>query len=532
MDFVNDWHIEKFANNKLGKDYFLGKSVHELPGLVNAGVDTEVARIFKGESIEFQEVYFPEFAVGGSGWVSIRAVPIHQDDLVAGGILIRENITVRKKIEAALQKSQQKFMSLVENADDIIYSQAPDGYLIYLSPRFTELLGHEVQDYIGRHVADLVHPEDYLLAQRHLRDLLKTGQRQSKIEVRLLHKDGGWRWFMTNISPQSYAHGKIESIMGIAHDITERKEAEEKLRKSEERFSLAMQATRDGLWDWDITTGEAYFSPGYAKMLGYESPELPADVQLWLDLIHPDDKHKAYQANKDCIDNLVDSFAAEFRMKAKSGDWVWILGRGSAVQRDESGKALRMIGTHTEITERKQAEEELRYQKQLLETIINGTWDILSIKQPDHTIERYNQAGYDLLGMPPEEVNGRKCFELLGRTQTCSICPSKMVLEKNDSASLEKFVPELGVYLDCRISPVFDDEGNIIKIVQHLRDITERKQMEEKLKKMSFYDFLTGLYNRNFFDEEMARIADGRYSPVGEDAAQGKHPQCYYTNPD
>ncbi|MFO8033323.1 MAG: PAS domain-containing sensor histidine kinase, partial [Desulfohalobiaceae bacterium] len=75
MDFVNDWHIEEFANNKLGKDYFLGKSIHELPGLVNAGVDKEVARIFQGESIELEEVYFPEFAVGGSGWVSIRAVP-------------------------------------------------------------------------------------------------------------------------------------------------------------------------------------------------------------------------------------------------------------------------------------------------------------------------------------------------------------------------------------------------------------------------------------------------------------------------
>ncbi|MFP4393612.1 MAG: PAS domain-containing protein, partial [Desulfohalobiaceae bacterium] len=148
----------------------------------------------------------------------------------------------------ALQRNEEKFRSLVENADAIIYSQTPDGYLTYLSPRFTELLGYEVQDYIGRHVSDLLHPEDYPLAQRHLRDLFKTEQRQSKIEIRLLQKDGRWRWFTVNTSPQSYAHAKIESIMGVAHDITERKQAEEQLRESEERFRAIVEGAPDAMF--------------------------------------------------------------------------------------------------------------------------------------------------------------------------------------------------------------------------------------------------------------------------------------------
>jgi PAS domain S-box-containing protein len=108
VDFVNDWHIEKFARNKLDKDYFLGRSVHEFPGLVNAGVDTEIARIFQGKSIEMEEVYFPEFAAGGSGWVSIRAVPVYQNGRIAGGILMRENITARKETEQALERAKQE----------------------------------------------------------------------------------------------------------------------------------------------------------------------------------------------------------------------------------------------------------------------------------------------------------------------------------------------------------------------------------------------------------------------------------------
>ena len=351
VGFVNDWHIQKFANNRLGKEYFLGKSVHELPGLVHAGVDIEVARIFQGESVELQEVYFPEFAVGGSGWVSIRAVPIYQDDQIAGGILIRENITAKKNNEAALRESQQKFMSLVENVQDILFSHTPDGHFTYLSPQVTKILGYDPQELIGRNFQDIVHPRDLSLIQRRFQKTFEISHVANEIEHRVLHKNGDCRWLYVSVSHLMNPEGEIESIVGVAHDITQRK----------------------------------------------------------------------------------------------------------------------------------QAEEELGYQKQLLETIINGTWDILSIKHPDHTIECYNQAGYDLLGLPPEKVNGRKCFELLGRGQACSSCHTELLLEQKTPVNLEKYVPELGVYLDCRSSPVQDEEGNVIKIVQHLRDITECKQIEKEL---------------------------------------------------
>ena len=230
VDFVNDWHIEKFARNKLSKDYFLGRSVHEFPGLVNAGVDTEIARIFQGESIEMEEVYFPEFAAGGSGWVNIRAVPVYQDGRIAGGILMRENITARKELETALQKSQQKFRSLVENAKDIIFSHTPEGFLTYLSPGTTETLGYEVQELIDSNFQDLIHPLDLPLVQKHFRELLENGKVQDGVEHRILHKNGQWRWFRVSASTQKNTNGEIESIVGVAHDISRRKKAEKELQ--------------------------------------------------------------------------------------------------------------------------------------------------------------------------------------------------------------------------------------------------------------------------------------------------------------
>jgi diguanylate cyclase (GGDEF)-like protein/PAS domain S-box-containing protein len=132
------------------------------------------------------------------------------------------------------------------------------------------------------------------------------------------------------------------------------------LEQSELRLSRAMEATSDGIWEWDIASGGGYFSPAYYRMLGYEVGEFASTAESWLELIHPEDRKRALAANQECIDNKVDSFATEFRMRKKDGGWCWILGRGKAVKRDSSGKALLMIGTHADITNRKQLEDQVR----------------------------------------------------------------------------------------------------------------------------------------------------------------------------
>jgi PAS domain S-box-containing protein len=145
--------------------------------------------------------------------------------------------------------------------------------------------------------------------------------------------------------------------------------AEEDLREREERFRHAMEATADGLWDWDLKTDNTYYSPSYYRMLGYEPSEFPMTGQAWVDSIHPDDKACTLASNQDCIENRRQSFEIEYRLKTKGGTWKWILGRGKATSRDSQGRALRMIGTHVDITERKQAEKELRKSKEATERL-------------------------------------------------------------------------------------------------------------------------------------------------------------------
>lgn len=189
--------------------------------------------------------------------------------------------------------------------------------------------------------------------------------------------------------------------------------AEASLRESEERFTYAMEATRDGLWDWDITSNTGYFSPGYYRMLGYEPSDFATTSHSWVDLLHPEDRDHAVSVNCACIEKEIDSFEVEFRMRAKSGNWVWILGRGKAVSRDKDGRAIRMVGTHVDITERKIAEEKVRESERRYRTLFELESDAtFLIENESGDILEVNETASKLYGYSREELTGLRNVDL------------------------------------------------------------------------------------------------------------------------
>ena len=143
------------------------------------------------------------------------------------------------------------------------------------------------------------------------------------------------------------------------------------------------------------------------------------------------------------------------------------------------GQKMMMVVAR-DLKELKSAEKSIWHQKNLLETIIDGLPDILAIQKPDHSIIRYNQAGYRTVGMTPFQVRGKKCYHMLGRQTECQVCPTREAIQTGKLVELEKYVPELGVYLNCRSNPVKDKAGEVIAVVEQLRDITESKRMEQE----------------------------------------------------
>ncbi len=156
--------------------------------------------------------------------------------------------------------------------------------------------------------------------------------------------------------PQS---GKVTGVVEFVRDITERVRIEHELRKTSERLELAMDAGEHGFWDWNLDTGDVYFSPRYYTMLGYEPGELPMRLETWADLMHPKDRETIVPQVQQYVERA-EPYSVEFRLKCKDGSWKWISGRGKTYEKDENGVPHRAVGVHVDISERKRAEEEKR----------------------------------------------------------------------------------------------------------------------------------------------------------------------------
>ena len=179
------------------------------------------------------------------------------------------------------------------------------------------------------------------------------------------------------------------NLIQARKELGQRMQVENALRKSDERFNLIVDATRDGLWDWLLDSDESYFSPGYYHMLGYETGDFPMKSNAWTMLIHPEDRENAIRVNMECRDGLYDQFEIEYRMKTKTGEWRWILARGKSVSRNAEGQSVRMVGTHMDLTVRKQAENQLRYQSthDVLTKIYNRTFFEEELTRLEHSQE-------------------------------------------------------------------------------------------------------------------------------------------------
>ncbi len=171
----------------------------------------------------------------------------------------------------------------------------------------------------------------------------------------------------------------LEAVGLQMSQFLKRKAANAVLRASEEQFRLTMEVTSDGLWDWRLLSMQAYYSPSWIRMVGLEDQDIPLNnVSDWRTRIHEEDRPTVERLLEDHVRGASERFVAEHRLRHRSGAWIWVLVRGKVVQRDDEGRALRMMGTMIDITERKQAEAELREAKEAAEAGARAKADFLA----------------------------------------------------------------------------------------------------------------------------------------------------------
>jgi PAS domain S-box-containing protein len=340
-----------------------------------------------------------------------------------------------------------------------------------------EAIGHTVREVLGDAPYDVIRP---------FLDQSFQGEVQF-FEMRFDYPEKGMRDMEVEYFPIRDASGEIASVASVIRDETTRNQREARLRESEERYDLAMNASRDGLFDWNPVTNEVYYSPRWKSMLGYAFDELPNEFAVWERLTEPGDLEKTRALVDDLMAGQIDRFETEFRMKHRGGHWVDILARVTAVF-DAAGRALRIVGTHVDISERKMAEAALAQAlKRLSFHMINSPLAVIEWEGGTH-IKTWSKQAEAIFGWKAEEVDGKNWEDFK------FVHPDDMERMAEDLAPLfdgslpfntvkNRNLTKTGATVHCQWynSRLMDEQGHIVSILSQVADVTELKNYEERL---------------------------------------------------
>ena len=378
--------------------------------------------------------------------------------------------------------AEEKYRMLVETLNDVIFTLDIQGIIVYINPVVEQILGYAVSEVVGQPFRRFIYPEDLPGVFASFEHSIEG--KFEPFEFRVLNKANQIRYVRTSSRLLMKDDLKM-GLTGILTDITERILAEEALKKSEERLNLTLDAVNDGIWDWDLQTGNAVFSRRYFTMLGYEPYEFPQNYESWKHLVHSEDIEEAEQNINESIHNGR-GYAIEIRMRTKSGGWRWILSRGMMVERDAERHPVRMVGTHSDITERKQVEEELQNSRSLLLAITEGTTDAIYAKDIQGRYLIANSSVARFVGKSQAEIIGQDDRALFSEADADQIMAGdRRVMNKGQTLTYEEFLTladGLHTFLAIK-GPMRDASGEVIGLFGVARDITDRKRYEEMLLK-------------------------------------------------
>ncbi|NET27208.1 PAS domain S-box protein [Okeania sp. SIO1I7] len=295
-------------------------------------------------------------------WVNIiyKIIQLENDEKFYQ--VIFQDITCYVLAEAVLRESEEKFRATFEQTVMGIFFATLSGKIFRVNQAFRNILGYSNADLSKLNLMDIIYSEERQDYEINLRYLMAEKIQNYATDNRLINKKGKIIWSYLNISLIKTSQ-EPKYLIGLIKDITQRKQIELDLKKSEERWELALRGNNDGIWDWNIKTNECFYSTRCQEILGYTETEIFNHVNDWKNRIHPDDINLVIQSIQEHLNRKTPYFTAEYRIRCKDNTYKWILDRGQALW-DEEENPLRMVGSYTDITERKQAENYLQRQTQ------------------------------------------------------------------------------------------------------------------------------------------------------------------------
>ncbi len=286
----------------------------------------------------------------------------------------------------------------------------------------------------------------------------------------------------------------------------ERESAQKTLALSEERWKFALEGAGDGVWDRNLNTGEVVFSKRYKEIFGFDEDEPNQTVEDWDARVHPDDLAAVKVERQACLSGEKSSYVSEHRVLHRDGSWRWVLSRGMVASRDDQGHPLRLIGTHTDITDRHEREEALRLASTVSLTMDEG----VTITNIDNLIVSVNPAFSAMTGYAQDEALGKNPRLLASGQESSEFYErlwSQLLSTGSWHGEIQNRRKNGEVYLEwLSIKQVRNHRGQPTHYVAVFSDISERKADENRMRKLAHFDVLTGLANRTLFSDRLHQV--------------------------
>jgi PAS domain S-box-containing protein len=388
------------------------------------------------------------------------------------------------------------------------------GRFLAVNAQACEQYGYSEEEFLAMTIFDLRPPEE----NEHLASMRSTGQSGHRDFGVWKHRKKDGTLIHVEITSDDIVFQGKQSRLVLVNDVTERNRVEAALRLSHERFNYVTRATEDAVWDRNIAENSIWWNDGLQRLFGIPADQVEGTIEWARERIHPDDRDRVARSMEEVIKSREDQWTTEYRFRRHDGSYAFVYDRGFVI-RDARGRAVRVVGAMTDLSDRKSREDRLREQA----TLLDRATDAILVRGLDHRVRYWNKAAEAMYGIPREQAIGRLVEEIVVYDDLAAFQQADaQVFEQGEwSGRLRQTAAEGKVItIDAHWTLLRDDKGNPTGVLKIHTDVSERMELEHRLaqsQKLEAIGQLTGGIAHDF--NNLLTVIIGNADALSEDLA-------------